>query len=433
MPAKRLLTVLFTPLDGWGHINACHGLAETLRDRGHRVVFAVDSAFKGRLESFGFDEELHYNTRPVVCDIDPRTDYINKNPDLYKLSAVRVAETVCVTAFERMFNTFRDRDSQYKQIIARVRPDIIVIDSYIGSPTLTNSGVPFVWLYSAAPLMAFNNDQLPPPWSGLPIKGNRKEWLDFNGQLEHMYQCLHNTINQWLLSEGAPPLESDSSTYLHPRSKHLNIYMYPKELDYQEVQPLPSNWRRVDGFVRTTDETFTIPECLRHRPGKLVLLSMGSIGCSHLELMIRLTQILAKSRHRFIVNKGPLHNRYDLPANMWGQEFLPQTAVLPLVDLVITHGGNNTVTETFYYGKPMLVLPMFSDQYENAQRLCETGLGVRISPFHCSDSELLDAVDRMVNDSQLAQTMKTIGDRIRKSNDKEVVAGLIESIVWKQN
>ena len=108
--------------------------------------------------------------------------------------------------------------------------------------------------------------------------------------------------------------------------------------------------------------------------------------------------------------------------------FVPQTAVLPQVDLIITHGGNNTVTEAFYFGKPMLVLPLFMDQYDNGQRIEEVGLGLRLNPFHCSDDQLLNAIDRLVSDEALAERMTEIGERIREADDKKVVSDLIERI-----
>ncbi|CAG2104025.1 unnamed protein product [Medioppia subpectinata] len=89
--------------------------------------------------------------------------------------------------------------------------------------------------------------------------------------------------------------------------------------------------------------------------------------------MKRLIAILAKSKHRFIVSKGVNHNEYDFPDNMWGDRTLPQIKVLPIVDLMITHGGNNSTTETMYFGKPMIVLPLIQDQYDNAQRVMEKG------------------------------------------------------------
>ena len=81
---------------------------------------------------------------------------------------------------------------------------------------------------------------------------------------------------------------------------------------------------------------------------------------------------------------------------MTGAEFLPQPAILPHVDLVITHGGNNTVTESIHFGKPMVVLPLFWDQYDNAQRVEEVGFGVRLPTYEFEDAELHGAIERLL-------------------------------------
>jgi UDP:flavonoid glycosyltransferase YjiC (YdhE family) len=101
-----------------------------------------------------------------------------------------------------------------------------------------------------------------------------------------------------------------------------------------------------------------------------------------------------------------------LHSNMYGEEFLPQASIVPQVDLVITHGGNNTVTECFRFGKPLIVLPLFWDQYDNAQRVNELGFGTRLRSYEFEDRELLDGIDRLLADGALRRRMTAISARL---------------------
>ena len=85
--------------------------------------------------------------------------------------------------------------------------------------------------------------------------------------------------------------------------------------------------------------------------GKWIYVTMGSMGSADLVLMKRLLEVLGKTSHKYIVSKGPRHEEYSLPRNMWGDRYLPQTKIIPLMDLIITHGGNNTNTEALAQGK----------------------------------------------------------------------------------
>src|SRR5262249_28326825 len=153
-----------------------------------------------------------------------------------------------------------------------------------------------------------------------------------------------------------------------------------------------------------TDEAWEWPagfEPDRRDAGPLLYLSLGSLGSADVELMNRLIEHLADSPYRVIVSKGPQAELVNLADNMWGAEFVPQTKILPRVDMVITHGGNNTFTECLAAGKPMVVLPLFWDQYDNAQRAHELGFGVRLDTYGCTRDELVGAIDRLLTDEPL--------------------------------
>ena len=48
-------------MEGVGHVNATIGIAEALKDRGHRIVYVVLNSFEGKLKKYGFEEELLIN------------------------------------------------------------------------------------------------------------------------------------------------------------------------------------------------------------------------------------------------------------------------------------------------------------------------------------------------------------------------------------
>ena len=144
--------------------------------------------------------------------------------------------------------------------------------------------------------------------------------------------------------------------------------------------------------------------------------------------MQRLVAALADSPHRYVVSKGPQHELIELPPNMTGAEFLPQPAILPQVDLVVTHGGNNTVTESLHFGKPMVVLPLFWDQHDNAQRIDELGLGKRLPTYEWEPDELRGAIDGLLADGALRKRLAAVSTRIQAADGRTRAADLIERL-----
>ncbi len=414
------LTVLFLPESAYGPTNQCIGLGDLLLRRGHRVVFASESSWAGRLSPLGFEERLVDLAEPVPEDGTGEeagdagqfwTDFIAETAPEFRRTTTEQLATFVRPTYQALVDGARYAEPALRAIVAEVRPDVLVEDNVVLFPALTTSGAPFVRIVSCNPLEV-PGPGVPPGLSGLP-QDDPGTWTPFRRELERTHRELWTSFNDWVVQQGAAPLPD---LEFMPRDNAASLYVYPAEADYVAERPLDDSWHRIDSSVRRTEEEYVLPEEVRDRPdgSALVYLSLGSLGGADVALMQRLVDALATSPHRFVVSMGPQADRLRLAPGMVGAATLPQTTVIPQVDLVITHGGNNTTTEALHFGKPMVLLPLFWDQYDNAQRMQELGFGIRLATYDCSAEELREAVDRLLADTALRSRL----DRDRRRHPR---------------
>jgi MGT family glycosyltransferase len=429
---ERPLTVLFMPESAYGPTNQCIGIGDILRRRGHRVVFAAEASWSGKLEALGFEEDL-VDLAPPPEDTGGDAeqdagqfwkDFIRETAPEFRKPTIDQLATFMAPTWQALIDGSKYCEPQLRAIIERSRPDVIVEDNVVAFPALVTAGVPFVRIVSCNPLEVKGPD-IAPAYSGLSAE-DHTEWEAFRTEYDRTHRPMWESFSSWVVEQGAQPLPD--LEFIHS-SDVANLYVFPEEADYVDRRPLDPTWHRLDSSVRETDEAYVLPEAVRARPegSSLVYLSLGSLGSADDDLMRRIVEVLAGTPHRYVVSKGPQHSEYELADNMVGAEFLPQTTLIPQVDAVITHGGNNTTTESLHFGKPMVLLPLFWDQHDNAQRMDELGLGVRLPTFDFTDEQMHAALATVLDQGH-RERARTIGARIRARDGLRRGADVIERV-----
>jgi zeaxanthin glucosyltransferase len=103
-------------------------------------------------------------------------------------------------------------------------------------------------------------------------------------------------------------------------------------------------------------------------------------ACAELDLRLLISQ----------GNRGRL-GPGDLAGNPLVYDWVPQEAVLARSDLVVCHGGMNTVLEPLAAGLPMVVMPLAFEQSAVAARLEQAGVARRLS-WRASARRLAEAI-----------------------------------------
>jgi MGT family glycosyltransferase len=419
-------TVVFFPEGAFGPTNNCVGIGQVLRERGARVLFVVEESFAGTLEAQGFEEALMRLKPPPQIEEAPGQfwkDFIRETAPEFRKPTIDQLDGFILPVWQELVDGARYVDDRLAAIFSEVHPDVIVEDNVVAFPSVPASGIPWVRIVSCNPL-ELKDPELPPPFSGYPT-ADRSGWDEFRRRYRELHEPLQQELSECCLERGAPALPEGE--FIH-ESPYLNLYLYPPEADYDRSRPLGPTWHRLGSCVREPESMIGWPG--NDRPA--VYLSLGTLGSADVELMQKLIDTLAETDYLVVVSMGPQHDQLRLSRDMIGAEFLPQPAILPRVDAVITHAGNNTVTESLHFGKPMVLLPLFWDQHDNAQRMEELGLGRRLSPYGHEPPELLAAVEGLLADPKLRARLSGIASRLQSNPGTTAAADLIERVAQAQ-
>jgi len=418
--------IVFFPEGAFGPTNNCVGVGDVLRARGHHVVFVVEESFAGTLEARGFDEALmRLAPAPEKAETPGQfwKDFIRDTAPEFRKPTIQQLESFLRPTWQALIDGSKYVNDRLAEIFDELRPDVIVEDNVVAFGAIAASGRPWARIVSCNPAEV-KDPAVPPVFSGYPT-ADRDGWMRFWAEYDRVLGPQIAEFDAWLRDRGAPPLPS-TRDYIW-ESPYLNMYLFPEAADYVRASPLAPTWHRLGSSVRTTEAPFDIDLHLPGR-GRVIYLSLGSLGSADVGLMQRLIDVLATTAHRVIVSKGPEHARLRLADDMYGEEFLPQPSILPQVDLLITHGGNNTVTESLHFGKPMIALPLFWDQYDNAQRMDELGFGVRLDTYRFADDALTRAVDRLIADEDVRSRLADVSKTLMADHGNIHAADLIERL-----
>ena len=114
--------------------------------------------------------------------------------------------------------------------------------------------------------------------------------------------------------------------------------------------------------------------------------------------------------------------------NVHVERYIPQTLVLPYCDMVITHGGYNTVMGALSVGLPMVVVPIAADQPDNAARCAALGVGRVVQPFERTTHAIGAAAREVLGQAMYLDNARRVRDEIRRLPDLQRGVALLERL-----
>ncbi|MDB4923258.1 nucleotide disphospho-sugar-binding domain-containing protein [Mucilaginibacter sp.] len=114
------------------------------------------------------------------------------------------------------------------------------------------------------------------------------------------------------------------------------------------------------------------------------------------------------------------------PDNFIVNGFVPQTELMPHMDMVICHGGFNTVNDTFINGLPMLITPIAYDHFHTAKLIEKAGCGISIRYKRLRIADLKNAVFELLENPEYRNASIKIKETFIAAGGNDKAVQLLE-------
>ena len=283
--------------------------------------------------------------------------------------------------------------------IIQTKVDILLINEIaLTGPTLAQLlDLPYIIISTSVP---HNFGWNAYPWlSGYRYSASWFSGLQ-NALLEvsavHVYGPIRHVLNRYRRNLGLGPVQEVERSY----PALAQITQLPQCLDFPRSN-LPANFHYTGPFANgIARPTVDFPwDSLDGRP--LIYASLGTTRNVQPSVFRMIAEACQDLDLQLVISLGGRFDPdsfTDLPGNPVTTRYAPQLELLKLAQVVITHGGPNTVFESLMEGKPMVAIPLAHDQPAVSARLARLNIAEVLPVMRLSARRIRTAVKRVLQD-----------------------------------
>jgi zeaxanthin glucosyltransferase len=400
------VTILIISPDYASHLLPLATLGTAWKDAGERVVVATGPATASIVESFGFERvnlQLGRGSNPGVIRAEQQpTGEDDALRGFFDATRHGLVATLAFQASARKNDLMWEPVATARavqKVVDEIKPDLVIVDhlAFSARLALVAHGTPHTDVVLGHPSALPLGDEVygyPPAWPAA-FTPDPAELRALRALCESVSESFTREWNTALaeLNPAASP-----STHAFGEHGDTLLLNYPAELHDAERTALLPRHEFLGSAVRVEPVEPEIEEWIASSDEPFVYVSFGSFLSVRGDVLARVLRGLEALGVRVAVAIGSADRAElgALPGTWLVREFLPQVRLLESAAAAVTHGGNNSVTESMTKGVPLLVLPFSTDQFAGAEAIERLGFGEALDPNAATEAQIRDAAGRVL-------------------------------------